>query len=304
MYRKSSKTKSKTGKTVYDIVTEKITTLLEAGHIPWQKPWKMSDAPKNFVSHRRYSGVNVFMLTAVREIKGYTSTEWLTQNQVNDLGGYVDWAKEKRTLIIKAATFDKKVAEGAKPETGFSMIYYQVYNSDQVTGLPLHLKYPEVIIDPITAAELVYTNMPGRPEIKTGGDRASYVPRLDYVKMPTRNSFKSAEYYYKTLWHELAHSTSNASRLNRDVGAHVFGSQDYSREELVAEMSAAFMMGATGIENDDTITNSTGYIKSWLTALASDSHLVVSAASQAQKVADYILCIKEEAPDVTDRPSK
>ena len=130
----------------------------------------------------------------------------------------------------------------------------------------------------------------GKPVIKHGGDCASYSKILDYVHMPERTCFDSGKEYYSTLFHELAHSTGHPARLNRSslTDLERFGDHDYSREELVAEMGAAFLCGITGIENK-TINNSAAYLANWLEALKNDSRMVLVAAGQAQKAADLIL---------------
>jgi len=209
------------------------------------------------------------------------------QQATVEFGG--DVKGEHTTMVIYASTFDKKPNDAGKVEKGFSMKYYHVFNAAQVKNITLPKVAPIVEIDPIEAAENVVKGMPNRPVIKHGGDRAYYASTLDRVQLPPRNSFKSSPYYYKTAFHELIHATMHESRLNRDVGGHIFGSKDYSKEELVAEMGCAFLMGATGIENDDTVTNSASHMKSWLTALENDVKLVVTAASAAQKAADFIL---------------
>jgi antirestriction protein ArdC len=267
---------------IYQMITDRIIAKVEAGQpLPWQKPWKPGSAPKN-ISGRAYSGVNTFTLDMEKEDKGYKSNTWLTFNQVMERGG--DITGQKTTPVIFVKFFDNE--EG---ERKFSMRYYNVFNADQVKGLTLPTAEPMQEIDPIEAAETLVNNMPNRPKMTTNsGARACYFPSLDEVSMPPRNNFTNSESFYRVLFHELGHSTQHASRLNREVGAHVFGSQDYSKEELVAEMTAAFLMGVTGIENDTQNEANAAYIKSWLKALKDDTSLIVKAASQAQKAADYI----------------
>jgi antirestriction protein ArdC len=132
--------------------------------------------------------------------------------------------------------------------------------------------------------------MPNRPNIRHGFESASYLPRLDEVRMPAREQFDSPESYYTTAFHELTHSTGHASRLNRKGIADevTFASDTYSREELIAEMGAAFLSGHCGIETK-TIDNSASYLAGWLRVLRQDSRLVVTAAAQAQKSSDYII---------------
>jgi antirestriction protein ArdC len=136
--------------------------------------------------------------------------------------------------------------------------------------------------------------MPKKPEIRHGGGRACYLPSVDRVEMPRAETFRSGQDYYSVLFHELTHSTGHASRLDRKgVGSSdgewsSFGSTPYAREELVAEMGAAFLAGHAGIV-ERTIDNSAAYVASWLQRLKEDTKLVVQAAAQAQKAADFIL---------------
>ena len=271
---------------VYAIVTEKIIKQINAGTIPWLKPWKPSDAPHN-ISGRRYSGINPFLLEAAREEGEFESNIWMTFNQAMELGG--DVKGQHTSMVIYASSFDKKPNEAGKVEKGFSLRYYHVFNADQVANITLPKVAPIPVVDPIKAADRVIKNMPQRPEIKHGGNRACYFPLRDNIQLPPRNSFKASELYYAVAFHELVHATAHESRLARQVGTHIFGSQDYSKEELVAEMGSAFLMGATGIETAQSTTTSAAYIQNWLQALANDVTLVVKAASAAQRAADFIL---------------
>jgi antirestriction protein ArdC len=141
----------------------------------------------------------------------------------------------------------------------------------------------------IEDCEKIVAGMPNRPAFEQS-DKAWYAPGRDVVGMPSIGLFRSSEEYYSTFFHELAHSTGHASRIGRDGFESVqsFGSESYSREELVAEMGAAMLCGVTGIENR-TIENSAAYLRTWIERLKSDSRLIVTAASAAQKAADYIL---------------
>lgn len=172
--------------------------------------------------------------------------------------------------------------------------YYTVFNAEQCDGIEGSLPEVEPLPErtPIEAAEQIVSGFIGRPTIKHGGNSAHYVPLLDYVQMPERGQFTDSEGYYATLFHELAHSTGHSSRLNRPGIEAVapFGSEDYSKEELVAEMAAAFLNGEAGLEIE--IERSAGYIQHWLKVLKDDRRLLISAAAQAQKAADLILAIE------------
>jgi antirestriction protein ArdC len=190
--------------------------------------------------------------------------------------------------------------------------YYSVFNVAQCENIPAPTQ--ETILSPepspIEAAEEIVANMPHRPEIKKGLDRAFYSPLQDFVGMPAAEQFKTGEEFYSVLFHELTHATGHGSRLNRKGVAGTegnwssFGSNPYAKEELVAEMGSAFLCGEAGILQR-TIDNSAAYVASWLKRLKDDSKLVVQAAGAAQKAADFILGKHQgEATDETDTASQ
>ena len=281
---------------VYGIITERILDQLEKGVVPWRKPWTTAGVvPTNLVSKKEYRGINVWVLMS----QNYGSPYWVTYNQAKKLKGHVK-AGEKGTPVVFWKWIEKEEKDketGEKKTKRFPFLrYYTVFNVEQTEGID-ESKIPQVEkkeIDPIECCESVVEGMPNRPHIIHGGGSASYSPMLDTVQMPQRNQFHSAEGYYCTLFHELSHSTGHESRLNRktiNVTAS-YGSEDYSKEELVAEMSAAFLSGHCGIENE-VIDNNAAYIAGWMKAIADDKKLVVMAAAQAQKSADYILDKKQ-----------
>lgn len=145
--------------------------------------------------------------------------------------------------------------------------------------------------NPIEEAEKVVNNYNNKPLIKIhSSNRAYYSPVKDLVVVPKKEQFQSINEYYLVFFHELAHSTGHIKRLSRkDLYSSGFGSEEYSREELVAELAAAMLAGTCGIETESTIENNAAYINSWLRVLKNDVRLVVKASSQAQKAADYIL---------------
>jgi antirestriction protein ArdC len=171
--------------------------------------------------------------------------------------------------------------------------YYKVFNAEQTEGID-YPKPPERDFNPIEEAEKILAGMPNRPAITHGEARAYYRPSEDRVNLPPQGSFTSDEAYYSTLFHELAHATGHASRLDRKeiTEVNLFGSHDYSKEELVAEMGSAYLCGASGI-SPQTIDNQAAYIHGWLRKLRDDQKFVVLAAAKAQKAADYILNIRD-----------
>jgi antirestriction protein ArdC len=290
---------------VYQIITDRIISMLEEGKIPWQKPWKSeANAPKNLVSKKPYRGLNVFVLAASR----YGSPYWLTYKQAAALGGSVKKG-EKATPVL---FWNWREVDDADSVTGKKRIpllrYYSVFNVEQCEGIkadkiPAPVE-PQREHTPIQEAEAIVANMPKKPDIRTGHSKAFYSPGGDYVGVPKPEDFRSGEDFYSTLFHELTHSTGHAIRLNRKNinEAVVFGSPSYAKEELVAEMGAAFLAGHVGIV-ERTVDNSAAYIQNWLDALRNDRKLVIQAAAQAQKAADYILGKKfEDETETTEQP--
>jgi antirestriction protein ArdC len=268
---------------VYEIVTDKIIKQLENGVAPWRKPWR-TEMPINLVSQKEYRGLNVFLLGS----QGYGSKYWLTYNQAAKLGGNVKRG-EKSSLVTFWNIGDEKL----NPKTGklskpFLLRYYNVFNLEQTEGIETEAPSTPRVAD-IEQCEQIVVKMPNAPR-REQSDRAWYRPSSDTVGMPAKDLFAGSEAYYATLFHELTHSTGHTSRVGRDGIEHLneFGSESYSKEELVAEMGSALLCGVTGI-SPAVIENSAAYLKSWITRLRGDSRLLLSAASQAQKASDYIL---------------
>lgn len=287
---------------VYSIITERIIEKLEAGCVPWHKPWRSVGAPRNLVSKKLYRGINVWLLT----VQGYTSPYWATMRQINALGGSVRKGDKATPVVFWRIYVDGVEVKAGEPEPEaqeaedqgkrrFVLRYFSVFNTEQC-DLPASvtdkLTLPEQRqIEPIEACEKTLAGMPNPPEIVHAGEKAFYSPTTDRVTMPPRSLFESGHEYWATLWHETAgHATGHPKRLNRESinEAAPFGSATYSAEEILAEMAAAYMCGITGIENR-TIDNSAAYIGAWLARLRADRKLIVHAAAQAQRACDYVL---------------
>ena len=273
---------------VYSIVTEQILKQLESGVAPWRKPWR-AEPPCNLVSGKEYRGINPFLLAS----QGYGSRYWLTLNQANKLGGRIRKG-EKSSIVTFWNIGEEKTVRDADGNTRkskpFLLRYYRVFNVEQTEGIAdkLGLGNATPRVPSIEQCDAIVNQMPNPPAIQQDA-RAWYRPSTDTVGMPSKSLFNLSEEYYSTLFHELTHSTGHASRVGRegieDIAA--FGSESYSKEELIAEMGAAMLCGVTGI-SPATIPNSAAYLQGWINRLRGDSKLVVSAASQAQKAADYI----------------
>lgn len=275
---------------VYSIVTETIIKQLESGVAPWKKPWQ-SEAPRNLISGKDYRGINVFLLSA----SGFPRAEFLTYKQAEKLGASVKPGERSNIVTFWKIGEEKKDAKTGKKSRSFLLRYSRVFNISQCVhgDVPLAEKLglgaaKANAIGSIESCDAIITGMRNRPAIKVS-DRAWYRPSTDEVGIPDKSAFDSAESWYATLYHELTHSTGHASRVGRPgiENLNAFGSESYSKEELVAELGASFLCGVAGI-SPVVIENSAAYLAGWLKVLQSDSRLIVQAASQAQRAADYI----------------
>lgn len=272
---------------VYTYVTERIINLMQSGIIPWQKGWTNSPAI-NYITRKPYRGVNRFLL--------FKGGEYLTFRQVQALGGRVKkGAKSYMVVFYTSYTKTRKGVGKDGEETEITetipvLRYYNVFHLSEVEGIPTKLE--QVEHEPIKEAEEIIAGYKSKPAITfDDSDRAYYRPVQDIINVPSQGHFKSVEEYYSTLFHELVHSTGHQKRLARfgnSPDEHMFGSESYSKEELVAELGAAMLCGHCGIV-ENTIKNSAAYVQSWINVLNDDKTLIVHAASAAQKAADYIL---------------
>lgn len=276
----------------YQKITDKVIEAMEAGQVPWQKPWKsiQGEWPTSLQTGKPYRGINVWLLSIESMLHGYSSPYWVTFKQAKERGGNVRKG-EKATEVVLWKPISKEIEneEGEVEERKTWLLRsFSVFNLDQTEGIEMPEAEPLPVLDPIEACESIVTGYFDGPTIDhNGGNRAYYAPALDAVRMPKMGQFDSSESYYHTLFHELAHSTGHDSRLKRNLA--LMGKEDYSKEELVAEMSAAFLSGEAGIEFK--VDQTAAYIQSWLKVLKDDKKFVVSAAAQAQKASDRILGI-------------
>lgn len=265
---------------VYEIVTERIIAQLEEGTVPWQRPWSGGPAV-NWVSQRPYRGLNALLPPG----------EYATFNQVSQAGGRVNkGAKGNLVIFWKPATKPEETDDGEAVEERPPVLrYYKVWEiSSQCTGLePRRQRFEH---DPIEVAQALVDGYSDAPLITYAPGCAYYDPSADEVSVPELADFKTPEGYYATLYHELMHSTGHKSRLARDTVTKVagFGSEPYSKEELVAELGASMLCAVAGIDNSQLTNNSAAYIAGWLQALRDDKRIVIQAASQAQKAVDFM----------------
>lgn len=286
----------------YEKVTARLIAQLEAGTAPWQKPWsaegpKFGAMPVSVHGHH-YRGINLLVLLTA----GYASPVWLTYNQAKKLGGNVKRGEKGTPVLLwkRGRAYTATSASGDPEERqGFYATTFTVFNTEQCEGLPEGLA-PQVAT--VAPSELVADYLSdGGPKLTHGGTRACYDPMGDVVRLPKPLDFVSHDHYLSTLFHELVHSTGHKSRLDR-LEHKAFGDHAYSKEELIAELGAAFLCMRAGVENKAVEANSASYLKHWLTALKSDPKMLVQAASAAQKAVDHIL--NEELAAVTSEATE
>ena len=287
---------------LYDEVTARIITELEAGRLPWVQPWGTDGGagpglPRNALSARTYSGINVLMLWGAVIEHGWPSQSWLTFRQARDAGGCVRKG-ERGQMVVYADRFTPEAEkarvsrEGGEPKAVPFLKRFTVFNVAQCEGLRPGLAadpapLPDREIVPVAEEVIAASGV----AFRVGGNRAFYAPDLDVVQVPPQPAFFEQVNYYRTCLHELTHATGHAKRLGRNL-ANSFGSKDYAREELVAEMGSAFLCAALGIM--PTVRHA-DYIGSWLEVLREDNRAIFRAASAATKAADWLLSRYREA---------
>jgi antirestriction protein ArdC len=277
------------------IVTATILADLEAGNLPaWRKPWDATNDMPRSVDGRSYRGINTWVLRLIADVKGYSDPRWLTYNKARELGGNIRRGEKATAVILWKPVKRTATNEDGETVEKSSVIqrYFSVFNVEQAENLTLPaLARVERQNDPIEAAEAIIAGMPNPPTIVVRqSDRAYYVPATDTVTLPELAQYATPAEYYSTANHELSHATGHASRLDRHTveDGHMFGSDGYGREELVAEFGASIVNAESGI-GPATLVNSEAYIANWVRAIKADPALVVTAAAQGHKAADYIL---------------
>lgn len=276
---------------VYELVTNRIIEQLENNIIPWEKPWSGTiDGAFNRVSKKPYSILNQILLKY--------GGEYASFKQWKDLGGHIRKGEKSEIIVFwKMYPIKEKQDDGTEIIKTIPLLkYINVFHISQVDGVePLKQKVTHDI-EPIDKAEKILNDYWNRENITiehVKGDKAFYSPMFDKIQLPLFEQFKQSEEYYSTAFHESVHSTMKTSRCNRqeDKKGKVvsFGSEEYSKEELVAEVGSAQLMNIVGIETTKSFRNSTAYIQSWLKVLRNDNKFIVSASSKAEKAVNYIL---------------
>lgn len=279
---------------VYELVTNRIIEQLENNIVPWEKPWSGTlDGAFNRVSKKPYSILNQMLLKY--------DGEYASFKQWKDLGGHIRKGEKSEIVVFwKMYPIKEKQDDGTEIIKTIPLLkYINVFHISQVDGVePLKQKATHDI-EPIDKAEKILNDYWNRENITiehVKGDKAFYSPMFDKIQLPLFEQFKQSEEYYSTAFHESVHSTMKTSRCNRQEdrkGKVVsFGSEEYSKEELVAEVGSAQLMNLVGIETTKSFRNSTAYIQSWLKVLMNDNKFIVSASSKAEKAVNYILGIQ------------
>lgn len=278
-------------KSVYEMVTERIINQLEQGVIPWEKPWTgIRSGAYNRISKKPYSLLNQMLLKH--------EGEYATFKQWQDLGGHVRKGEKSEIIVFwKIQPVEEEQEDGTKITRQIPLLrYFNVFHISQVDGVEPLLEEELNNIEPIEKAENILHDYWTRESITVehkAGDKAYYSPTLDLIHLPLFEQFTDANEYYSTAFHESVHSTMKESRCNRAEDRKgklvAFGSSEYSKEELVAEIGSANLMNILGIETNKSFRNSSAYIQGWLSKLRSDVKFIVSASSKAEKAVTFIL---------------
>lgn len=282
---------------IYSRVTDKIISDLEQGVRPWLRPWNVDNTVGRITRPLRhngipYRGINVVTLWAAASAKGFACQRWLTFRQALELGGNVRKGQTGEPVVYATRiTRTETNGKGAEVEREIPFLKgYTVFNAEQCEGLPADYTAQDEApaLSPMQRIEAADTFFAATgADIRHGGTRAFYAEGSDFVQMPPFEMFRDAESYAAMLAHELTHWTKNDKRLARDMGRVRHGDKGYACEELVAELGAAFLCADLGI-TPEVREDHAAYIASWLVVLRGDKRFVFSAASHAQRAADYL----------------
>lgn len=270
---------------VYELITNRIIAQLEQGVVPWRTPWTQAGMPKNLISNRLYRGINIWLLASL----DYRQNLFLSYKQVKSLGGSIIRG-QKACPVVFWNWKEKKDEKTTEIKKIGILRYYMVFNIEQCEGItvgnPTEIEEPT----PLPSCEEIIEGYATCPPIEHRGSEAYYHRINDKITMPEMRSFIDPDHYYSTLFHEMVHSTGHPNRLNRKelTEPTKFGSEQYSQEELVAEMGASFLTSLAGI-GEKPFDNHVAYIQNWLQVLENDNRCVIYASGKAQRAVDYIL---------------
>ena len=269
---------------LYGEITNRIIAEMEKGEIPWKKPWMASGLAVSHTTGKPYSLLNQMLLGC--------AGEYLTFKQVHAEGGYVRKG-EKAHMVVFWKWLEKEDEETGETTQIPLLKYYNVFHVDQCEGITAkHVAEMPNVVEADAEAENVisdYVQREGIQMVNEQGNSAYYQPATDRIVLPLMKQFAETAEYYSTAFHEIIHSTGHEKRLNRlDAPAH-FGSEDYSKEELCAEIGSAALLHHCGLETPNSFRNNTAYIQNWLQVLKNDKRFIVSAAGKAEKAVNYVL---------------
>lgn len=274
---------------VYEIVTNSIIEKIEAGDMSWRKAWNLRRMPHNYVSGKPYRGINVLLLFSSR----YQSPYWLTYKQATGQGGNVKKGEKSSLAVFWKPQCEEDEKTGKTKVTGAVLRYYRLFNWEQTEGVPEKIPVDQFKNKPLPTCQDLFDGMAHRPEVEYGDP--AYSPKREVLYMPGIGEFDSTEEYYASLYHELTHWTGHPSRLDRDgIRGHLDGSISslrdprYAKEELIAELGAAYLCNIVGIA-DKVEDNNAAYLQSWIKVLRENSRMIISAASKSQQAVDFIL---------------
>jgi antirestriction protein ArdC len=285
---------------LYDEVTARVVAEMEKGAVPWVRPWSRSAATlgmsRSAASRKFYSGINILILWDAVIQRGFAAQEWLTFKQALSLGGHVRKG-EKGTVICYADSFvpigerERAKESGDDPSSVPFLKRFTVFNVEQCEGLPAHVTPPPAIFPETQNHPEAEALISGSgATIREAGGEAFYHLGEDFIRLPPRGSFLTPADFYCTALHELGHWTAHPTRLARDLTGR-FGSTAYAREELIAELTSAFLCAHLGIIPQ---VRHADYLANWLAVLKSDNRAIFHAASQASKAADFVLAIPQQ----------
>ena len=271
---------------IYTAVTDRIIAQMEQGIIPWQKPWVNNGKAVSHATGKPYSLLNQMLLGR--------PGEYLTFKQCQEAGGHVKKG-EKSSMVVFWKWIEQEDEETGETKEVPFLRYYNVFHIDQCEGITAkhttEAAFPDGADTQEAAQDIIhdYLSRTGVKLLHEEGDHAFYRPSTDEIVLPLRKQFISTAEYYSTVWHELVHSTGHPSRLNRLDKVAAFGSEVYSKEELVAEIGAAALVNHCGLESSTSFRNNAAYIQNWLSVLKNDKRFIVSAAGKAEKAVNLIL---------------
>lgn len=278
-------------------ITDRILAELEQGTRPWLKPWSGGDMAASGrtrplrATGQPYRGINVLLLWLEADASGFASPSWMTYRQAQALGAQVRKG-ERGAAVVYYGDSSKTVrdeASGEDKEQAFRFLKtYTVFNVAQIDGLPerFHIMpEPAPEVERIAAAEAFFARIPAT--VNHGGDKAYYTPSADRIQLPPFAAFHDAHSYYTTRGHETVHWTRHESRLDRSFGREKWGDEGYAREELVAELGAAFLAADLGLAIEPRPDHAS-YIASWIKVLQNDTRAIVQAAAHAERAVAYL----------------